>query len=248
MLGCIDVLRCRIICHKKILASACNIEHKKEQLFVHTLYCQISFSIQRRYNNLHLHKTQRNVKPRLNLQDVGLFSDPNHITIQETPPANTCWSILSWIVPHWPDLPRRPQFDDKKNKPDLLDRQAFLCCDNYVGWYTGKSPYHSVTVNASWAPSQLKTVLPGMRMFIIKIRRSWDRLNFYNGNSHTGKMISLYWDGALFLSSFRTIVGVIRLNDVSNIDICRQNAIPGKERRWGQEKARPVTQAKICGI
>ena len=64
-----------------------------------------------------------------------------------------------------------------------------------------------------------------MRISIINIRRSWPSY-LYNGNSHTGKTVSLYWDGTLFLSSFRTIVGGILLNDVSNIDIRRQNAIP----------------------
>ena len=75
-LSCIDVLPCRIICHKKIPSSACNIEHKQETTVCFTLYCQISFSVQRRDNNLHLHKTQRNIKPQFNLQDVGLFFRP----------------------------------------------------------------------------------------------------------------------------------------------------------------------------
>ena len=46
----------------------------------------------------------------------------------------------------------------------------------------------------------IKTVFPGMGIPIIKIRQS-SQCHLHNGNPHTGKMISWYQDGSLFLSN-----------------------------------------------
>ena len=63
-------------------------------------------------------------------------------------------------------------------------------------WYTIKLVLLEKGPDDISTPSHIKTVFPYMIIFIIGVKRSWDHLSIFIGNSFTHKTIYLYWDGS----------------------------------------------------
>ena len=66
-------------------------------------------------------------------------------------------------------------------------------------------PMKCSAYNTSYGPNfNIKTILSGMLISIIKIRRLRDQFHLYNENSYAGKMASLYWDHPLIMMIMNT--------------------------------------------
>ena len=79
---------------------------------------------------------------------------------------------------------------------DLLYEFVFFIAHQYWDAQGGWKP--SLWKKRTLGPIQYKDCLTSRGIPVIKMRQSWD-CSLFNGNSHTSKMTSLYWDDPLII-------------------------------------------------
>ena len=110
----------------------------------------------------------------------------------------TCWYLYtgSWTEDQTPQGgdAHTTTVSHSLSPPFLQQNNSFWLLQNM----TSTPPlYYSLTLSMTSGPClNIKTGFPGMRISIIKMKRSWDHHYHYNGNSYIDKTTSLYWDGS----------------------------------------------------